>query len=231
MATVLVKHSASLPISFVQYDGDHADIQCALESKLEQKRVEGALTTAFLRVMGRHWDTVSKVAPESPTNVAGGVRVWNKATGLPLMRALTETAYGQPLDKSEHDAFAPYYTTLATGLFFSVSPFHPEEERLRTWKEYKEAIGELKAPEPGWKAILRGLDTIVRKSGGNLYIPSVEACHAAAAQADKVQAQAVVQILRHMLGEEALYEAIEAANEEAKEYALISANQVYETAE
>lgn len=231
MATILVKHAVSLPVSFVQFPGDHEDLQQALESKAGQARMEGTLTASFLRVLGRHWEgSLVQVTPErGDDGVRGGVRAWNKATGLPLMRALADTAYGKALSKEEHDKFAPYYTRMATGLFYGVSPFHPEEERLRTWKEYGEAIAEFKQPEPGWKAILRGIDVIIRKSSGTLYIPSIESCHAASAQMDKVQAQAVVQVLRHALGEDALYEAIDAATQEAQEYAKLSANKITES--
>lgn len=222
MSVILVKHSKSLPVSFVQREGDASDIRDALNAHGQAERARGVTSERMLRILGRHWDTLQRIVPDdvSDTALPGGAKAWTKQTALPVLRSMCDAAAGNiSPDEQMHDALKQYYSVMAQGLLYGVDPKHPEHERLRTWTEYREAIAEHRTKEPTFKAIVRGFETIIRKTSSGYTIPKVEDCAKARPFVDDITLRGMCQVMAHMAGKERLMTALSAVDIEAIEHA------------
>lgn len=206
MGTIYVKTAKSLPITFTQKEGDKQAATLAVHSAVDANTSKGNIAVGLLQIMGHHWSSLHQVGPIN--SVPGEERAWNKATGLPLVREMVRVAYGHDLGEIAEGEMAPYFTRLAQGVFYSVSPFAPNEERLLNWGEYVKAVAAKRGKEPSDKAILRGIQTFIRRDkDGNVHIPSRESAISAAAELDKAELRALAMVMSQMIGVTALAEA------------------------
>jgi len=198
MGTIHVKRARSLPVVFVQHEGDKDDAQRAVVGQRQRESGSEAVARSLLSIMGRHWDSLSALNID-PDAIAGdggeGIRKWATDTGMPLIRAMVDTAAGYELG-DEHKNFKPYYSTMCRGVLYAVSPFHPSEERLLTFGEYKTAVREASGPtETPEMAVLRGIRTFLRSSAdGSLAAPSHDACVMAGCRLTDVEREALAQV-------------------------------------
>lgn len=151
-------------------------------------------------LVAAHWDSLVSYAPEDTSEeaVPGGNKAWNKATGLPLVRAFFITMRGgKEYSDEEISARKQYFTNVAQGIFYAVSPYvEGSKEIPLTYNKWREAIGKAKGSETAGSALERGLGVLLATDNKGLIskVASYADMESAARALSPVQREYLAQI-------------------------------------